>query len=249
MSLKNSAITKRLEDIERIIAIVSGKGGVGKTLIASTMALTMAKFGFPSGLLDMDFTNSSCHLILGVDVLKEKPVEDMGVLPVKVHGIEFMSVAFYSRGEALPLRGMEVDNVFRELLMITRWGRLKALVIDTPSGFGDVILNIATYLPRAEFIAVTSPNRLSLEALKRLAGTYMRERVLGVIVNMSYKPIHSSVERMGFKVLVEIPRYDDLEDYMGYVDRLMETEFAGKIEETVLKVLDESFKAGYNGLT
>lgn len=238
MNPKNSAIIKRLENIERIIAIVSGKGGVGKTFIASTMALTMAKTGFPSGLLDMDFTNSSCHLILGVDVLKERPAEDMGVLPVKVHGVEFMSVAFYSRGEALPLRGLEVDNVFRELLMITRWDRLRALVVDTPPGFGDVILNIATYLPRAEFIAVTTPNLLSLEALKRLAGTYMRRRVLGVIVNMSYKPIRSSVERMGFKVLAEIPRYDDLEEHIGDVDKLMKTEFAGKIEEAVLKILD-----------
>lgn len=237
MNPKNSAIIKRLEDIERIIAIVSGKGGVGKTIIASTMALTMAKIGFPSGLLDMDFTNSSCHLILGVDVLKEKPVEDMGVLPVKVHGIEFMSVAFYSRGEALPLRGLEVDNVFRELLLITRWGRLRALVVDTPPGFGDVILNIATYIPRAEFIAVTTPNLLSLEALKRLVGTYMRGRVLGVIVNMSYKPIRSSVEKMGLKILAEIPRYDDLEEYIGDVDKLMETEFAGKVGEAVLKIL------------
>ncbi|MEM1569381.1 MAG: P-loop NTPase [Candidatus Bathyarchaeia archaeon] len=238
MNLKNSAIIKRLEDIERIIAIVSGKGGVGKTLIASTMALTMTKIGFPSGLLDMDFTNSSCHLILGVDVLKEKPVEDMGIHPVKVHGVEFMSVAFYSRGEALPLRGIEVDSVFRELLMITKWGRLKALVVDTPPGFGDVILNIASYLPRAEFIAVTTPNLLSLEALRRLAGTYMKSRILGVIVNMSYKSIRSSVEGMGFKVLVEIPRYDDLEEYIGNVDKLMETGFAGKIKEAVLKVLD-----------
>lgn len=238
MSLKNSAIIKRLEDIERIIAIVSGKGGVGKTLIASTMALTVAKIGFPSGLLDMDFTNSSCHLILGVDVLKEKPVEDMGVLPVKVHGVEFMSVAFYSRGEAVPLRGVEVDNVFRELLMITRWSRLKVLVIDTPPGFGDVILNIVTYLPRAEFIAVTTPNLLSLEALKRFARTYMKGKISGVIVNMSYKPIRSSVEKMGFKVLAEIPHYDDLEEYIGNVDKLTETEFAEKIEEAVLKFLD-----------
>ncbi len=238
MDLKNPAIMKRLEGIERIIAVISGKGGVGKTLIASAMALTIAKIGFPSGLLDMDFTNSSCHLVLGVDVSKEKPIEDIGILPVKVHGVEFMSVAFYSRGEALPLRGVEIDNIFRELLIITRWSKLKALILDTPSGFGDVILNITTYLPRAEFIAVTTPDTLSLETLKRLAGTYMSGKISGVIVNMSYKSIRSSIEKMGFKVLAEIPRYNDLEGCIGNVDRFMKTGFAEKIEETVQKVLD-----------
>jgi ATP-binding protein involved in chromosome partitioning len=237
MDLKNPVILKRLENVERIIAIVSGKGGVGKTLIASTMALTIARIGFPSGLLDMDFTNSSCHIVLGVDVLRERPIEDMGVIPVKAHGVEFMSVAFYSHGEALPLRGIEVDNVFREILMITKWGRLKTLIIDTPPGFGDVILNIATYLPKVEFVAVTTPNILSLEALKRLARTYMREMILGVVVNMSYKPVFSSIEDVGFKVLAEIPRYNDLEEYIGDVDKLMRTEFAERVKEAALKVL------------
>lgn len=237
MNTEKPVIAKRLESVEKVIAIVSGKGGVGKTIIASTMALTIAKIGFPSGLLDMDFTNSSCHLVLGVDILREKPVEDMGILPVKVHGVEFMSIAFYTRGEALPLRGSEIDNVFRELLMITRWGKLKALIIDTPPGFGDVILNIATYLPKVEFIAVTTPNLLSLEALKRLSKTYMKKKILGVIVNMSDRPISPSIKDMGFRVLAEIPRYNDLEECIGNVEKLMKTEFAEKIKEAILKIL------------
>jgi len=237
MDLKNPVILKRLKNIERIIAIVSGKGGVGKTLIASTMALTTAKIGFPSGLLDMDFANSSCHLVLGVDVLREKPIEDMGIVPVKIHGVEFMSIAFYTHGEALPLRGVEVDNVFKELLMITKWGKLKMLIIDTPPGFGDITLNIATYLPKVEFVAVTTSNLLSLESLKRLAKTYLKERILGVIVNMSHKSIGPSIEKVGFKVLAEMPYYNDLEEYVGDVDKLMKTEFAEKVKEAVLKIL------------
>lgn len=237
MNTEKPVIAKRLESVEKVIAIVSGKGGVGKTIIASTMALTIAKIGFPSGLLDMDFTNSSCHLVLGVDILREKPIEDMGILPVKVHGVEFMSIAFYTRGEALPLRGSEIDNVFRELLMITRWGKLKALIIDTPPGFGDVILNIATYLPKVEFIAVTTPNLLSLEALKRLSKTYMKKKILGVIVNMSDRPISPSIKDMGFRVLAEIPRYNDLEECIGNVEKLMKTEFVEKIKEAILKIL------------
>lgn len=227
-------ISERLKDVKRVLAVVSGKGGVGKTLVASTMALSLAERRMPVGLLDLDVTNPSCHVVLGVEPSKETPPEDMGVLPVSVHGLKFMSVAFYTRGEALPLRGAGVDDVFKELLAITRWGMLEALILDTPPGFGDVILDIANYIPGVGFIAVTTPSRLSVESLRRLAKTHLGGRVVGVIVNMAWKKcIPEDLGKTGFKLLTIIPYYPDLEACLGNPGMLLKTEFAKKIDEAL----------------
>ena len=227
-------ISKRLKDVKRTLAVVSGKGGVGKTLVASTMALALAERRIPVGLLDLDVTNPSCHVVLGVEPSKETPPEDMGVLPVSVHGLKFMSVAFYTRGEALPLRGTGVDDVFKEILTITRWGRLEVLILDTPPGFGDAVLDIAAYIPDAEFIAVTTPSRLSVESLRRLARTHLGKRVVGVIVNMVWKEYDpEEVEKAGFKLLATIPYCLGLEESIGNPDRLLKTEFAEKLDDVV----------------
>lgn len=231
-------ISKRLKDVRRVLAVVSGKGGVGKTLAASTMALVLAERNIPVGLLDLDITNPSCHLVLGVEPSKATPPEDMGVLPISVHDLKFMSVAFYTHGEALPLRGPGVDNVFKEILTITRWGRLEVLILDTPPGFGDVTLDVATYIPDAFFIAVTTPSRLSVESLRRLARTYLGKRVLGVIVNMAWKDyVPEEVAATGFKLLATIPYYPELEEYLGNPTKLLKTEFAEKIGEAINMLL------------
>ena len=232
-------ISERLKDVKRVLAVVSGKGGVGKTLVASTMALALAERRVPVGLLDLDVTNPSCHVVLGVDPSKETPPEDMGVLPVSVHGLKFMSVAFYTRGEALPLRGVGVDDVFKEMLAITRWGRLEALIIDTPPGFGDVILDIANYIPDAGFIAVTTPSRLSVESLRRLAKTHLGGRVVGVIVNMVWKGyVPEGLGETGFKLLTTIPYCTELEEYLGNPGMLLKTEFAKRIGEALDLLLE-----------
>lgn len=234
MDPRLTLISKRLKDVRRVLAVVSGKGGVGKTLAASTMALVLAERRIPVGLLDLDVANPTCHLVLGVEPSKDAPLEEMGVLPVSVHGLKFMSVVFYTRGEALPLRGLGVDNVFKEMLTITRWGKLEALILDTPPGFGDVVLDIATYIPDAFFIAVTTPSRLSVESLRRLARTHLGGRVLGVIVNMAWKGYNPrDVAATGFRLLATIPYYPELERCIGNPATLLETEFAEKIGEAV----------------
>jgi len=115
-----SIIDDRLKEIRHIIAVVSGKGGVGKGLVASTLALILAKKGYKVGLFDLDFTSPSTHIILNIQELQ--PQEEKGIVPPQVHGLSYMSIVFYSGQYALPLRATEVSNALIELLSITRWG-------------------------------------------------------------------------------------------------------------------------------
>ncbi|MEM2930145.1 MAG: P-loop NTPase, partial [Thermoproteota archaeon] len=130
-----SIIDERMRRVRRIIAVSSGKGGVGKSLLASTLALNLARKGYRVGLFDLDFTSPSTHIILG---LKEaRPVEDRGVILPLIHGLRYMSIIYYSSGRATPLRGTDFSNALIELLSITNWGELDFLVLDMPPGIGD----------------------------------------------------------------------------------------------------------------
>ena len=94
-----------MKDINKIIAVSSGKGGVGKSLIASTLALALAQKGFKVGLFDLDFTSPSTHIILGIEDVH--PKEEKGIIPPEVHGIKYMSIIYYSSDLAVPLRGFD----------------------------------------------------------------------------------------------------------------------------------------------
>ncbi|MFZ1039199.1 MAG: P-loop NTPase, partial [Candidatus Bathyarchaeia archaeon] len=102
-----SIIDERMRDIRKVIAVSSGKGGVGKSLIASILGLTLAKKGYKVGLFDLDFTSPSTHIILSIEGVR--PKEDKGIIPPKVHGLEYMSIVYYSRDQATPLRGADVS--------------------------------------------------------------------------------------------------------------------------------------------
>src|SRR5512136_1450517 len=131
---RTSVIEHRLGVIGRIVAVSSGKGGVGKSLVATTLALALARKGHRVGLFDLDFTSPSTHLILGAGGVK--PKEDKGVLPADVCGLEYMSLVYYTSDQAAPLRGIDTSNALIELLAVTIWGRLDFLVIDMPPGIG-----------------------------------------------------------------------------------------------------------------
>ncbi|HII85661.1 TPA: ATP-binding protein, partial [Candidatus Bathyarchaeota archaeon] len=135
-----SVIGDRLGGIGRIIAVSSGKGGVGKSFVATTVALALARKGYRVGLFDLDFTSPSTHIILGAGEVE--PKEDKGLLPPVVNGLEYMSLIYYSGGQAAPLRGEDTSNALIELLAVTRWGKLDYLVIDMPPGIGDAVLDL-----------------------------------------------------------------------------------------------------------
>ena len=125
-------IATRLKDVGSIIAVSSGKGGVGKSIVASTLALSLHEKGYSVGFLDLDFTSPASHVILGVEGLF--PEEEYGIVPPVAHGIRYMSITYYSLDKPAPLRGVDVSNSIIELLAITRWEELDYLIIDMPPG-------------------------------------------------------------------------------------------------------------------
>ena len=232
-------ISERLQGIRSIIAVSSGKGGVGKSLIASTLALSLVKKGYRVGLFDLDFTSPSTHIILGIEDVK--PKEEKGIVPPRVHGLEYMSIVYYSGDYASPLRGADVSNALIELLSITRWGNLDFLVLDMPPGIGDATLDLIRLIKRVRFLIVTTPSRLAFETVKKLASLLegLKIPVVGVVENMKmsrHKSIRRQVERMGTAFLGEIPYDTEVEESIGNVDKLLGTTFAEKVEEIASKI-------------
>ncbi|MDH5375045.1 MAG: Mrp/NBP35 family ATP-binding protein [Candidatus Bathyarchaeota archaeon] len=233
-------IGERLKEISNIVAVSSGKGGVGKSLIASTLALTLARKGYKIGLFDLDFTSPSTHVILGAEGLK--PREEKGIIPPQVHDLKYMSITYYSGEHALPLRGAGVSNALIELLAITRWDTLDFLVIDMPPGISDATLDIIRLVKRIKFLVVTTPSQLAFETVRKLVSllTELKIPIIGVIENMKMEDsplIQQRVEGKGIIFWGEIPFDNKLEESIGNVNRLLETVFARKLEETVSRNL------------
>ncbi|MEM4020929.1 MAG: P-loop NTPase [Nitrososphaerota archaeon] len=237
-----SVIEERLKGVGRIIAVSSGKGGVGKSLIAATTALILSSKGISVGLLDLDFTNPSSSTILGAGSVR--PIEDKGMIPPKIHGIEYISITFFAGDDVMPLRGEDVTNAFIEVLALTRWGDLDYLIVDTPPGLGDALLDLLRLIRRLMFLVITTPSRLSLETVRKLLALLhdVGAPVIGVVENMLINDsasVRSEVEKMGARYLGSIPFDPEVEKALGNPKKLSETRFAARLSE----ILDHALKA------
>ncbi len=177
-----AVIGRRLARVARVVPVMSSKGGVGKTLLSCLLALALSERGARVGLLDLDVTNPTAHVVLGAD-LSKFPEEDRGVVPPLIGGVKFMSVAYYSGENPLPLRGWEIDNVVREVLAVTIWGDLDFLVIDTPPGIGDEVLDVLSYFPKHEPLVVATPSPLTVTSVRRLL-KLLTEAVKGELIRV-----------------------------------------------------------------
>jgi len=235
-----SIIEERLRNIKHIIAVSSGKGGVGKSLVASMLAVILARKGFNVGLFDLDFTSPSTHLILGVEGLM--PEEDKGVVPPLTNGIKYMSITYYSGENVSPLRGSDISNALIELLAITRWNSLDYLIIDMPPGISDSTLDLLRLVRRVKFLIVTSPSKLAFETVRKLIALLreMNFPIIGLIENMDMKGspyIREMAERLRINYLGSIPFDFALEDALGDVNALLKTKFS----ESLMKIVDEIY--------
>jgi ATP-binding protein involved in chromosome partitioning len=242
-----SIIDERLKGVGTIIAVASGKGGVGKSLIASTLALSLAKEGYGVGLFDLDFTSPSTHAILGI--AGERPREDKGIVPPRVHGFRYMSITYYSHDLATPLRGVDVSNALLELLSVTRWGKLRYLVLDMPPGIGDATLDLIRLVKNIEFLVVTTPSKLAFETVKKLVTLLaaLGVPVVGVVENMKMddsNTIQRETRKLGLKFLAEIPYDSRVEDAIGDADKLLRTALGNKVEELCLKIQETHVGTG-----
>jgi len=230
-------IDKRLKNIKRLIAISGGKGGIGKSLIASTLALTLSKLGYKVGLLDLDFSGPSAHIVLGTRGIY--PKEEKGIIPPEIYGIKFMSIIYYAGDNPLPLRGIDVSNAIIELLAVTQWGRLDFLIVDMPPGIGDATLDTIRLMKKAEFLIVTTQSKVTLEIVKKVLQILKELRVLiiGIIENMRITKsplVKKELKTFNTSFLGEIEFDKDLEDSIGYVNKLLKTDFAQNIKKIVL---------------
>lgn len=236
---RTSIISVRLGNVGRIVAVSSGKGGVGKSLVASTLALALTKQGYEVGLFDLDFTSPSTHIILGIEGVQ--PKEDKGIVPPVVNGLRYMSIVYYSGDYASPLRGADVSNALIELLSITRWGKLDFLVIDMPPGIGDVTLDLIRLIKNIEFLVVTTSSQLAFETVRKLVNLLkeLKVPVAGVVENMKMgdsKNIQQQTRKLGLIFLGEIPYDTQVEEAIGNKNRLAGTVLAKKVEEIASKI-------------
>jgi len=237
MEVRTSVIKRRLSNVKRIISVASGKGGVGKSLVASTLALHLASKGKKVGLLDLDLYGPSSHIILGMKNF-DFPQEDKGIIPHTIHGIHFMSIVYFSEDKPSAFRGVDITNIIIELLAITRWGALDYLIIDMPPGIGDEVLDVIRYIKKSEFLVVSTPSKVSMGAvgkLLRILGE-LKLPMIGVIENMkmfdsSY--IKDEVKKLHMTYLGSISFDEDIEDAIGDPNLLRKTKDIKNLETCI----------------
>ena len=230
---------KMLSSVSRIIAVMSSKGGVGKTLFSAVFASIASRKGFRVGLLDLDITNPGLHVVLGIDPLSIQPGEEKGITPVSISGLEFMSTVFYTRDNPSLMRGTSVDNAIREVLAATRWSRLDILVVDTAPGLSDVAISTLEYFPGVEVVVVATPSRLSINSIEKLLKLLSEMKYKKYLVeNMSSGNLLVDLARKYHTVyLGSIDYYREVEEYIGDIEKLVSSRFGRSVEEIANKIL------------
>jgi ATP-binding protein involved in chromosome partitioning len=179
---------KPLANVKNIVAVASGKGGVGKSTTAANLALAWAAQGAKVGLLDADIYGPSQPLMMGLAGAKPVSADGKHLTPLRAHGVEVMSIGFMiDQEQPMAWRGPMVTQALTQLLGDTTWGELDYLVVDMPPGTGDIQLTLAQRVPVSGAVIVTTPQDIAL--LDARKGLKMFEkvevRVLGVVENMS----------------------------------------------------------------
>jgi len=236
-----TVINKRLAAIDRIIAVASGKGGVGKSMVSTGLALSLSKKGHTVGLLDLDLYGPSSHIILGVKP-KGFPEENHGIIPPLVHGIHFMSIVYFTEDKPGAFRGIDITNIIIELLTITQWRSLDYLIIDMPPGMGDEFLDVLALIKPCEYLLVTTPSKVAMGAVMKLTRLLeeLQAPILGTIENMQLT--HSSTKQdeqpRNSKQYLGSIRFDTtLEETIGKPEEFLQTSFMKDLQILIDPVL------------
>jgi len=174
--------------IKNIIAVGSGKGGVGKSTVAVNLAVGLAQCGAKVGLLDADIYGPNVPMMMGVHSLPPTP-HDKGIQPAQAFGVKVMSIGFMvSEGQPLIWRGPLLHSAIKQFLQDVDWGDLDYLIVDLPPGTGDVQLSLVQTVPLSGGVIVTTPQQISFDDAARAVSMFkkMEVPILGVVENMSY---------------------------------------------------------------
>jgi ATP-binding protein involved in chromosome partitioning len=195
----------------RVLAVASGKGGVGKSTIAVNLAAALASLGQEVGVLDADIYGHSIPHMLGIH---QKPVVvDKMIVPPVAHDLKLMSIGFFlDDNQPVMWRGPMLHRALEQFLQDVHWGEIDVLVVDMPPGTGDVSISLGQLLPRAEAVVVTTPQTLAQEVASRAATMAQKTglRIAGVIENMTSEVFGSGggarlAEELGAPLLGQVP--------------------------------------------
>ncbi|NND80638.1 MAG: Mrp/NBP35 family ATP-binding protein [Maribacter sp.] len=185
---------KPLPGIQNIIAVASGKGGVGKSTVTANMAVSLAKMGFKVGVLDADIYGPSIPIMF--DVAMEKPLATnvdgkSKMKPVENYGVKILSIGFFTQpNQAVVWRGPMAAKALNQMIFDAHWGELDFLLIDLPPGTGDIHLSIMQALPVTGAVVVSTPQEVALADARKGVAMFQQEAinvpVLGIVENMAY---------------------------------------------------------------
>jgi ATP-binding protein involved in chromosome partitioning len=177
-----------LPGVNAIIAVGSGKGGVGKTTLAVNLAIALSRMGHKVGLLDGDVYGPNVPLMLGTSE-QPKVMGENHISPISVHGLKVISVGFLNPGDKpLIWRGPMLHSIIRQFLGSVEWGQLDYLVVDLPPGTGDVALSLIQTVPLTGSIVVSTPSDVALQDARKAIEMFrqMKVDIVGMVENMSY---------------------------------------------------------------
>jgi ATP-binding protein involved in chromosome partitioning len=190
---KNQRDSDALPHVKHLIAVASGKGGVGKSTLSATLALALKETGAKVGLLDADIYGPSIPTLFNVHqspVMVEKEGKSW-MIPIESHGIKLLSIGFMTApGQAVVWRGPMISSAFRQFIHDVEWGELDYLIVDLPPGTGDVQITLSQQAPLTGVVLVTTPQEMALTDARRAVDMFqldaIKKPIIGVVENMSY---------------------------------------------------------------
>ena len=177
-----------LPGVSKIIAVGSGKGGVGKTTVAVNLALALSRLGQRVGLIDADIYGPNVPTMLGA-TRQPNVLGDNRIEPVVAHGVKFISIGYISPGDKpMVMRGPMLHQIIRQFLQQVDWGELDYLLVDLPPGTGDVVISLVQTVPLTGSVVVSTPSDVSLQDARKALEMFaqVNVEVLGIIENMSH---------------------------------------------------------------
>lgn len=214
--------------IERIVAIASGKGGVGKSTVSVNLACALAHLGTSVGLLDCDIYGPSIPLMMGIH---QKPIvtEEQKMVPLMSHGVKLMSMGFLLEGDQPVIwRGPMIMKTIQQFFHAVEWGSLEILLVDLPPGTGDAQLSLCQTVPLNGGVIVTTPQEASLGVVRKGIAMFQKVNVpiLGIVENMSYFTTpsgerveifghgggHNEAKRQNVPFLGEVPIFTEIRE-------------------------------------
>lgn len=256
---RDNANETKIDPQTRVIAIGSGKGGVGKSTISTNIALGLEKQGYKTGLLDADIWGYSIPRLLGIQARLEAG-EDKKIIPYKRGNLEVVSTGLITEDEdtALMWRGLMLSKALEQFLNDVSWGKLDYLIIDLPPGTGDIQMALGRLLPQAELIVVTTPQVTAQKVATRVADMAKRSFIplLGVIENMSYFETDTGekyeifgegggeklAEQFAIPLLMKIPLSEnttiEADKGIPLIEQEMDTPTKSSLNELVNKITD-----------